>query len=157
MRRMRTSSVATAALFAATIAIAGACADANPTAPANIPGTYVLQTINGHALPDTVPNTVGQTRVVSSATAILTVAATDTDVNTYAFKGTGTQDGVASAVLADSGSWTQDGGKLNFVSDSVSSGFYFAIATPSAITVTLPGGFLNSTTGTFSLVLVKAN
>jgi hypothetical protein len=126
-------------------------------APPNIPGTYVLQSINGHGLPYTVPNTVGEARIVTSATAQLGLGSTPDSATLYRVDGSGMRDDSVATVLSDVGTWTQDGGKLNFVSGAISGAFYFAIATPDKITLTLPGGFLNSTTGTFSLVFVKGS
>ena len=154
---MRTTRLAAPALVLVVAMFAAACSDANPVAPANIPGTYVLQSINGQGLPYVVPNTVGEARIVNSATAEIVLAVSADSDNTYSFTGSGMRDDSVATVLSDVGSWTQDGGKLNFVSGAISGAFYFAIATPDKITVTLPGGFLNSTTGTFSLVFVKGS
>jgi hypothetical protein len=117
----------------------------------------VLQSINGHGLPYTVPNTVGEARIVSSAIAEIDLAVSADSDNTYSFTGSGMRDDSVATVLSDVGVWTQEGGKLNFVSAVESGAFYFAIATPNTLTLTLPGGFFNSTTGTFSLVFVKGS
>jgi hypothetical protein len=114
-----------------------------------VPGTYVLVQIEGTALPYTVPNTVGATVIVNSASATLQ------DSGSYAVAGTGTISGSANTVLTDVGSWAQAGNKINFTSTHISGAFYFAKAKEDSLTVTLPGGFLNSTNGTFSLLFVK--
>lgn len=154
---MRLARRAAPALVFVAAMFAGGCADANPVAPPNIPGTYVLQSVNGQGLPYVVPNTVGEARIVNSATAEIVLAVDPDSANTYSFSGSGMRDDSVATVLSDVGTWAQEGGKLDFASGVVSGGFYFAIATPDKITVTLPGGFLNSTTGTFSLVFVKGS
>ena len=92
---------------------------------------YVLRTIEGSALPYTVPNTVGNTVVVNSATATLG------DSGTYAVAGTGTISGVVNTVLTDNGDWVQNGEKVNFTSAHISGAFYFAKAKEDTLTLTL--------------------
>lgn len=121
----------------------------SPNGPSDVPGTYVLRTIEGSLLPYTVPNTVGNTVVVNSATATLG------DSGTYAVAGTGTISGVVNTVLTDNGAWVQNGDKVNFTSEHITGAFYFARAKKDTLTLTLPGGFLNSTNGTFSLLFVR--
>lgn len=142
--------IARVAFVAALVGLALACSAVdNPVGPNDVPGTYVLRTIEGSALPYTVPNTVGNTVVVNSATATLG------DSGTYAVAGTGTISGVVNTVLTDNGDWVQNGEKVNFTSAHISGAFYFAKAKEDTLTLTLPGGFLNSTNGTFSLLFVK--
>ena len=139
------------AIFVTALAgIALACSSPDsPNGPSDVPGTYVLVSVGGSALPYTVPNTVGNTVVVNSASATLG------DSGSYAIAGTGTISGVVNNVLTDNGVWVQSGDKVNFTSGHISGAFYFAKAKEDTLTLTLPGGFLNSTTGTFSLLFVK--
>lgn len=140
-----------AAALAASIALALGCGSDSPTGPKNVPGTYTLRTIDGSALPFTVPHTVDHDIVINSVTATIN------ENNTYAVAGTGTEDADASTVITDAGSWTQDGAKLNFTSSQFQGAFYFANAKTDTITVTLPGGFVNSTNTTFALLFVKGS
>lgn len=149
--RTRNARLALAAILCASIAIATACGTDSPTGPKDVPGTYVLRTMNGASLPYTVPNAVDHTIVINSVTATLN------GNNTYAVAGTGTQDGDASTIITDAGTWTQDGNKLNFTSTHIQGAFYFATAKEDTVTVTLPGGFVNSTNDTFSLLFVKGS
>ncbi len=87
----------------ASIASASACGSDAPTAPKNVAGHYVLNTIDGLALPVTVPNPRNHLIVVNSVTATLN------SNDTYAVAGTGTEDGNASTVLTDAGTFTQSG------------------------------------------------
>lgn len=140
---------ARAALVAALAGLVLACSSADsPTGPKDVPGTYVLRAIEGSALPYTVPNTVGSTVVVNSSTATL-------GEGSYAVAGTGTISGVVNTVLTDNGSWVQNGDKVNFTSGHIDGAFYFAKAKEDTLLLTLPGGFLNSTKGTFALLFVK--
>jgi hypothetical protein len=141
---------ATLALAASTlIAMASACGSDLPTAPTDVPGTYFLRTIDGLALPVTVPNPRDHLIVINSVTATLNAN------DTYALAGTGTEDGNASTELTDAGTFTQSGTTLHFTSTSLNGATYSATAKSDTVTVTLPGGFLDSDNASFSLVFVK--
>lgn len=68
LRRLR-SLVATTAVLVA-LPLASACGD-DSTSPSDIAGTYALQTINGAALPVTVPTGFGLSYSVSAGTVVL--------------------------------------------------------------------------------------
>ena len=109
------------ALAASTsIAMASACGSDLPTAPTDVPGTYFLRTIDGLALPVTVPNPRDHLIVINSVTATLNAN------DTYALAGTGTEDGNASTELTDAGTFTQSGSTLHFTSTSLDGATYSA-------------------------------
>jgi hypothetical protein len=132
------------------IALASACGSDTPTGPTDVSGTYALQTIDALALPFSVPNPREHTIVIN------TVSATLNANGTYAVAGTGTQDGDASTVLTDAGTFTQSGATVHFTS-SMFDAQYSAKAKTDTITVTLPGGFVDSNSDNFSLVFVKGS
>jgi len=139
-----------AAVLAATIAMASACGSDSPTGPKNVSGTYTLHTVDGLPLPFTVTNPRDHAIVINSVTATL-------DSNgTYAVAGTGTQDGHASTVITDAGTYSQSGTAMHFTSTTFQAE-YSASARTDSITVTLPGGFVDSNTSTFSLLFVKGS
>jgi hypothetical protein len=122
-----------------------------PTGPTDVPGTYILRTIDGLAPPVSVPNPRDHAIVVNSVTATLN------SNNTYAVAGTGTDDGSASTVITDEGTFTQSGSTLHFTSTTLSGATYSATAKTDTVVVTLPGGFVDSDNGSFALVFVKAS
>jgi hypothetical protein len=139
-------------MLAVALAVAlAACGSDSPTGPKDVPGTYLLRTINGNALPFTVPNTLDHTIVINSVTATLN------GNDTYAVAGTGTQDENASTVITDAGTYTQSGSTLHFTSAAFQGAVYTASAKTDTVTVTLPGGFVNSSNGTFALLFVKGS
>ena len=72
--------------------------------------------------------------------------------------GTGTEDGNASTVVTDAGTYTQSGSTLNFTSTSLGGAAYSGTAkSDSSFTVILPGGFVDSDRATFSLVFQKGS
>jgi hypothetical protein len=139
-----------AAVLVATSAIASACGSDSPTGPKDVSGTYTLQTVEGLPLPFTVTSPREHAIVINSVTATL-------DSNgTYAVAGTGTQDGHASTVITDAGTYSQSGTAMHFTSTTFQAE-YSASAKTDSITVTLPGGFVDSNTSTFSLLFVKGS
>lgn len=139
-----------AAMLAATVAVALACGSDSPTGPKDVPGTYSLHTADGLSLPFTVTNPREHAIVINSVTATLN------SNGTYAVAGTGTQDGNASTIITDAGSYTQSGATLHFTS-TMFNAEYGASAKTDTVTVTLPGGFVDSNTTSFSLVFVKGS
>ena len=135
----------------ASVAMASACGSDLPSAPHDVPGTYVLRTIDGLALPVTVPNPRNHLIVINSATATLNAN------DTYALAGTGTEDGNASTELTDAGSYTLSGSTLHFTSTTLGGATYSATAKTDTFTVTLPGGFLDSDNASFELLFVRVN
>src|SRR5690242_15730613 len=55
----------------ASVVMASACGKDLPTAPTDVPGTYILRTIDGLSLPVTVPNPRNHLIVINSVTATL--------------------------------------------------------------------------------------
>jgi hypothetical protein len=130
------------------LAMASACGSDLPSAPKDVPGTYVLRTIDGLSLPVTVPNPRNHLIVINAVTATL-------NTNTYALAGTGTEDGNASTELTDAGTYTLSGSTLNFTSATLGGATYSASAKTDTITVTLPGGFVDSDNASFELLFVR--
>jgi hypothetical protein len=135
----------------ASVAMASACGKDLPTAPTDVPGTYVLRTIDGLSLPVSVPNPRNHLIVINSATATLNTN------DTYALAGTGTEDGNASTELTDAGTYTLSGSKVNFTSTTLGGATYSASAKRDSFTVTLPGGFLDSDNTSFDLLFVRVS
>jgi hypothetical protein len=142
----------TALAVAAVLATLAACGSDNKgvTAPTDVSGTYSLVTVNGNALPFTVPNNPSHTIVIQSGTVTL-----GTD-HSYTVAGTGTSDGgAAEQVIADDGTYTLSGSTVTFTSSSHSSLIYTATATSTTLTEAVPGAFAGSTNTSFTLVLNK--
>jgi hypothetical protein len=131
-------------------ALAAACGSDAPSAPKDISGTYVLRTVDGLSLPFTVPNPREHAIVINSVTATLN------SNSTFAVAGTGTEDGDASTVITDAGTYSQSGATVNFASQVIHAQ-YSGKAKTDTITVTLPGGFVDSNSDNFSLVFVKGS
>ena len=131
------------------LVLASACGSDSPTGPKNVPGTYVLRTVDADPLPFTVPNGRDHLIFVNSVTATLNAN------NTYAVAGTGTEDGNASTVITDEGTYSQSGSTLHFTSTTLGGSTYSAKAKTDSFTVTLPGGFLDSDNETFALLFEK--
>jgi hypothetical protein len=147
--RFRARSVLALAL-GASMAFASACGSDSPTGPKNIPGTYSLRTVDETLLPFTVPEQREHIIVINSVTATLN------SNNTYAVAGTGTEDGNASTVVTDAGTYSQSGSTLNFTSTTLSGATYSGTAkSDSSFTMILPGGFVDSDRSSFSLVFEK--
>jgi hypothetical protein len=134
----------------ASVAMASACGSDVPTAPIDVSGVYVLHAVDGLTPPVTVPNPRNHLIVVNSVTATLNTN------NTYAVAGTGTEDGNASTVVTDAGTFSQSGSTLNFTSTTLHGATYSGTAKTDTVIVTLPGGFLDSDNTSFALVFEKA-
>jgi hypothetical protein len=135
----------------ASLLVTSACGSDSPTAPKDVPGTYFLRTIDGLAPPVSVPNPRDHTIVINSVTATLNAN------NTYAVAGTGTEDGNASTVITDAGTFTQSGSTLNFTSTMLNGATYSATAKTDTMELRLPGGFIDSDNDNFALVFEKVN
>lgn len=148
--RTRSGRMLFAAALAATVVIATACGSDSPTGPKNVSGTYVLETVDGLPLPFIVTYPRDHAIVINSVTATL-------DSNgTYAVAGTGTQDGHASTVITDAGTYSLSGATLHFTS-TMFNAVYDASAKTDSVTVSLPGGFVDSSTSSFELLFVKGS
>ena len=134
----------------ASLAFASACGSDSPTGPKHVPGTYVLRTVGDSPLPFTVPEGRDHVIVINSVTATLN------DNNTYAVAGTGTEDGNASTVINDAGTYSQSGSTLHFTSTTLGGATYIATAKTDTFTVTLPGGFVDSNRTSFALLFARA-
>ena len=148
---MHLSRTMLALAASAFIATASACGSDLPTSPTDVPGTYVLRTIDGLALPVTVPNPRDHLIVINSVTATLNAN------DTYALAGTGTEDGNASTELTDAGTYSLTGSKLRFTSTTLGGATYSATAKTDTFTVTLPGGFMDSDNTSFDLLFVRVS
>jgi hypothetical protein len=135
----------------ASLVMASACGSDTPTGPKDVPGTYILRTIDGLAPPVSVPNPRDHAIVVNSVTATLNAN------NTYAVAGTGIEDGNASTVITDAGKYTQSGATLHFTSTTLGGATYSATAKTDTVVVTLPGGFVDSDNTSFALVFEKSS
>jgi hypothetical protein len=133
------------------LVLAYACGSDSPTGPKNVPGVYVLLAIDGLAPPVTVPNPRNHLIVVNAITATLN------SNNTYAVAGTGTEDGNASTIVTDAGTFTQSGSTLNFTSTTLHGATYSGTAKTDTVIVTLPGGFVDSDNTSFALLFVRGH
>ncbi|MBK5187538.1 MAG: hypothetical protein JJD97_04785 [Gemmatimonadaceae bacterium] len=140
-----------AAALGASLVMASACGSSTLTGPTDVPGTYSLHTVDGLTPPVTVPNPRTHAIVINSVTATLN------GNNTYAVAGTGTEDGNASTVITDAGTYSQSGSTLHFTSTTFSGATYSATAKTDTMTVTLPGGFVDSDNTSFALLFVKGS
>ena len=148
-RRFRVTYTLYALAAGASMLAASACGSDSPTGPKDVPGIYSLATVDGLSLPVTVPNPRNHVIVVNSVTATLNAN------DTYAVAGTGTEDGNASTVLTDAGTFTQSGATLHFTSTSLGGATYTATAKTDTVVMSLPGGFVDSDNPSFTLVFVK--
>ena len=149
-RVVRPVSALALAAVVATLAACGADKKSVTGPPTNVVGTYSLATVDGNALPFTVPNNPNHTVVVQSATVTLNAD------HTYTIGGTGTSDGGApEQVIADAGDWSLSGSTVTFTSGSHSGLIYAGTATNTNITESVPGAFAGSTNTSFLLVLNK--
>ncbi len=135
----------------ASLSLAAACGSDTPTGPTNVPGTYFLRSVDESPLPFSVPEGREHVIVINSVTATLNAN------NTYAVAGTGTEDGNASTVVNDAGTYTQSGSTLHFTSTTLGGATYTASAKTDSFTVTLPGGFLDSDRASFALLFQKGS
>jgi hypothetical protein len=130
---------------------ASACGSDTPTGPTDVPGTYLLRTVDATPIPFSVPEGREHVIIVNSVTATLNAN------NTYAVAGTGTEDGNASTVINDAGTYTQSGSTLHFTSTTLGGATYTASAKTDSFTVTLPGGFVDSDRASFALLFEKGS
>jgi len=150
--RGRVVHLVTALALAAVVATLAACGSDNTgvTGPTDVSGTYSLASVDGNALPFTVPNNPNHTVVVQSATVTL-----GTD-HSYTIGGTGTSDGGdPEQVIADAGTYTLSGSTVTFTSSTHATLIYTATATSTTLTEIVPGAFAGSTNTSFTLVLNK--
>ena len=152
--RSRVVRPVAALVLAAVVATVAACGSDsnNGTGPMDVSGTYSLATVDGNALPFTIPNTPEHTIVITSATATLGAD------HSYTIAGVGTEDGSdPGTVIADEGTYSVSGSTVVFSSSTFSPASYSAAATSSTLTATVPGAFAGSTNASFTLVFEKAS
>ena len=119
------------------------CGDDNgPTEPRVSLGTYTLVSVNGVALPFTVPNTGSDTVVVQGATLTLT------ELGTYTVSVEGTQNSEATSVLSDEGTFSQSGSEVTFHSGQFSAVDYTGTINGNTLTITLPAAIVGASSGT---------
>lgn len=151
--RSRLARPLLAVAFAAALTTLAACGSDsnNGTGPMDVSGTYSLTTVDGTALPYTIPNNPEHTLVITSATATL-----GRD-HSYTISGIGTEDGGdPGEVVADEGTYSVSGSTVTFTSSSFGGASYTAAATSSTLTATVPGAFAGSTNASFDLVFEKS-
>jgi hypothetical protein len=129
---------------------AAGCGDDNgPTAPRVSLGTYTLVSVNGAALPFTVPNTGSDTVVVQSATLTLT------ELSTYTVSVEGTQNSEATSVLSDEGTFSQRGSEVTFQSTRFAAAAYAGTTNGNTLTITLPAVVFGAPGGTLEFEFQK--
>jgi hypothetical protein len=143
-----------AAVVGVSTSLVFACGSDAVTAPKDVSGTYVLRTVDELTLPVTVPNPREHAIVINSVTATLDQSH---EPHTYAVAGTGTEDGHASTVITDAGTYTQSGSTINFTSTTFGGATYSAKSKTDTVTVTLPGGFVDSDNASFTLLFTKGS
>jgi len=134
------------------IAALAACgSDSNgPAQNADVNGQYNLVTVDGHALPDTIPNSE-HAFVVTAATVLFD------DNGTYDASVTGTEDGSAEqGIAADNGTFTISGNTITLHSAVFFTAYQATVASNDEITVTVPGAFVSSSNATIALKFAKA-
>jgi hypothetical protein len=149
--RARWRTEAAAVALAGLLALgAGACGDDNgATGPPVSTGTYALASVNGSALPFTVPNTGNDRVVVQSATLTLT------DLQTFSLSGQGTLNDEPQSVLADEGTYTQSDDRVTFQSTALNGAAYVGTTNGDTLTITLPAAVLGASSGTLSFEFRK--
>jgi hypothetical protein len=146
----RLTPAATLALAALlTLGAAGCGNDDGSTGPLVGVGTYALVSVNGAALPFTVPNTGDNTVVVQGATLTLT------DLGTYSVSAQGTRNGQTTPVLTDQGTYTQSGSQVTFRSSQFEAVAYTGTASGNTLTITLPAALLDASSGSLAFQFQK--
>jgi hypothetical protein len=139
--------------MACTIAVLAACGSdsSGPTQDADVSGQYSLVAVDGHALPDTIPNSEH----------VLVVVAADVlfnDNGTYDASVTGTEDGdEVQEIAADNGTFTVSGNKVTLHSTPFFTSYQAIVAPNGEITATVPGVFVSSSNTTIALKFAKAS
>jgi hypothetical protein len=131
------------------IAFAAALASCGGDSSLQIPNSWTLQTADGAALPDTVPNAEHDI-VITSATANVA------DNNTYTMTYTGTTDGTPGVVATDHGSWTIGSSTFVFRSSVLNGQTYIAALVGSTFRAAVPGALFGSSTQTFQMLFSSA-
>jgi hypothetical protein len=116
-----------------------------------IPNSWVLQTSQGHAPPDTVPNSA-PVIVITSGTAQIS------DNHNYTFTFNGTTDGVQGVVASDAGTWSISSSTFLFRSNGSSPHVepYIAAFNGSTFNIAMPGSIVHSSDGSVVMVFATA-
>jgi len=123
----------------------------NSTDLLQISPSWTLQTSDGHALPDTIPNS-SPVIVVTSATAQIN------DNHNYTFTLNGTTDGVEGVVGSDAGTWSISHSIILFRSTSSAPQLadYVAAFNGNTINVGMPGQVVHSSNQSVAMTFVAA-
>jgi hypothetical protein len=141
-------------VLASTIAALAACGSdsSGPTQDADVSGQYNLVSVDGHALPDTIPTTSEHVLVVAEANVLFN------DNGTYDASVTGTDDGSdEEEVAADNGTFTISGNTITLHSTPFFTSYHAVVASDGQITATVPGAFVGSGNTTVALKFAKAS
>ena len=138
-------------ILAATVAALAACGgDSSGPQDANASGQYNLVTVDGRALPDTIPNSE-HVFVITAATVLFD------DNGTYSASVTGTDNGAAEQeIAADNGTYTVVGNTVTLHSAVFFTTYHASVASNDDVAVAVPGALVSSKNGTISLRFSKA-
>jgi hypothetical protein len=142
-------------ITAAAVALVAACgSDSTGPTHASLVGTYTLSAVNGASLPYTVPNTGDNVEIVQDGT--ITLAAD----STYTASATGTENGSASTLVTDAGTYSASGTQVTFTSTAIPGAHYTASVagsgTSQTLTATIAGAFVGSSDNSFTLLFNKS-
>ena len=140
-------------LLASSIAMLAACGSdsSGPANDADVSGQYNLVTVDGHALPDTVPNTE-HVLVIAAASVLFS------DNGTYEASVTGTDDdSEEQEIAADNGTFVISGNTITLHSAVFFTTYQATVASNDEVTATVPGAFVGSSNATIALKFAKAN
>jgi hypothetical protein len=155
--KMRISSLRAVrvAIAAAAVALLGGCvSDSTGPTHGSVVGTYTLSAVDGASLPYTVPNTGDNVEIVQNGTITLSAD------STYAASATGTENGSASTLVTDAGTYSASGTQVTFTSTAIPGAHYTASVagsgTSQTLTATIAGAFVGSSDNSFTLLFNKS-
>jgi len=140
-------------LLASSIALLAACGSdsSGPADDADVSGQYNLVTVDGHSLPDTIPNTE-HVLVIAAANVLFS------DNGTYEASVTGTDDdSEEQEIAADNGTFVVSGNTITLHSAVFFSSYQATVASNGEVTATVPGAFVSSGNATIALKFSKAD
>ena len=140
---MRSRSFARNAACLAVAAVLSSCGGSDLL---QISQSWSQQSLEGKALPDTMPN----------STPVIVITSGDAEINnngTYSFVLNGTSDGVAGVVGQDAGTWTISSSLFFFKTSSGSPDIpsYFGVLTGNTFRVSMPGVIVHSSNVTVDM------
>jgi hypothetical protein len=139
-------------LLASSIAVIVACGSdsSGPADDADVSGQYNLATFDGHALPDTIPNS--QRFVLATANVLFS------DNGTYEASLTGADNASAEQEFtADYGTFVVSGNTITLHSAVFFTSYQATVASNDEVTATVPGAFVSSSNATIALKFAKAD